>query len=309
MAESPSPAGAPRNRRIAMIADASAEREAELVRLVALMGCVPVAMDHKRRADFLLVDLCSETERLSDSLTHITHYLETHRSTALVWTKMAALDDVYAALSQGQCHFLVDADDVEAMPILAGVLERGSMDRLHDRNRDVEFGSLHRISDELAEFERTLARMAEPDQQNAVSDKPVSFRLAPQGSFFGFPRSTPISIDDATLNLRDIIKQRRLRDRFFQPDLFADPAWDMLLDLKAAAHEGQQVSVSSLFIAAAVPPTTALRWTTAMTESGMLLRRLDISDARRVFIELSTETSSKLDDYFMACAARSAPII
>ena len=82
-----------------------------------------------------------------------------------------------------------------------------------------------------------------------------------------------------------------------------------LLDLKAAAHEGQQVSVSSLCIAAAVPPTTALRWITAMTKSGMLLRHQDPSDALRVFIELSTETSSKLDDYFMACAVRSAPII
>lgn len=197
-----------------MIADASVEREAELVRLVALMGCVPVAMDHKRRAEFLLIDLCFETERLADSLTHITHYLETHRSTALMWTKMEALDDVYAALPDGQCLFLVDADDVEAMPILAGVLERGSIDRLHDRDRDVEFRSLHRISDELAEFARTLARMAEPDQQNAVSDKPVSFRPAPQGSFLGFPRGTPMAIDDATVNLRDIIKQHRLRDRF-----------------------------------------------------------------------------------------------
>ena len=192
---------------------------------------------------------------------------------------MEALDDVYAALPQGQCHFLVDADDVEAMPILAGVFERGSMDRLHDRDRDVEFGSPHRISDELAVFERTLARMAEPEQQNAVSDKPVSFRPAPQGSFLGFPRSTAMAIDDATVNLRDIIKQRRLRDRFFQPDLFADLAWDILLDLKAAAQEGQQVSVSSLCIAAAVPPTTAPRWITAMTESGMLLRRQDPSDA------------------------------
>ncbi len=309
MAESPSPAGAPRNRRIALIADASREREAELVRLVALMGCTLVAMGDKRRADFLLVDLCSETERLTDSLTRITHYLETHRSTALVWTRMEALDDVYAALPQGQCHFLVDADDVEAMPILAGVFERGSMDRLHDRDRELEFGSLHRISDELAEFARTLARMAEPDQQNAVSDKPVSFRPAPQGGFLGFPRSAPMAIDDATVNLRDIIKQRRMRERFFQPDLFADPAWDILLDLKAAAQEGQQVSVSSLCIAAAVPPTTALRWITAMTENGMLLRRQDPSDARRVFIELSTETSAKLDDYFMACAVRSAPII
>ena len=109
--------------------------------------------------------------------------------------------------------------------------------------------------------------------------------------------------------MRELIKLRRLRDRFFPPDLFADPAWDILLDLKAAAQEGQQVSVSSLCIAAAVPPTTALRWVTVMTDSGMLLRRQDPTDARRVFIELSPETSAKLDDYFVAAAARSTPII
>lgn len=110
-------------------------------------------------------------------------------------------------------------------------------------------------------------------------------------------------------NLREIIKLRRLRDSFFQPDLFADPAWDILLDLKAAALEGQQVSVSSLCIAAAVPPTTALRWITAMAQSGMLVRRQDPADARRVFIELSAETSAKLDDYFAALTTRSTPMI
>jgi hypothetical protein len=79
--------------------------------------------------------------------------------------------------------------------------------------------------------------------------------------------------------LREIIKLRRMRERYFPPDLFADPAWDILLDLKAARQEGQHVSVSSLCIAAAVPPTTALRWITAMTESGMLVRRQDPADA------------------------------
>jgi len=100
-----------------------------------------------------------------------------------------------------------------------------------------------------------------------------------------------------------------MRERFFPHDLFADPAWDILLDLKAAGQEGQHVSVSSLCIAAAVPPTTALRWITAMTDSGMLVRRQDPADARRVFIELSDETSSKLDDYFVAIGIGSAPII
>ena len=34
--------------------------------------------------------------------------------------------------------------------------------------------------------------------------------------------------------VRAIIKQRRNRDRFFDAQLFADPAWDILLELYAA---------------------------------------------------------------------------
>jgi len=46
-----------------------------------------------------------------------------------------------------------------------------------------------------------------------------------------------------------------------------------------------------------------------MTDSGMLLRRQDPTDARRVFIELSSETSAKMDDYFAAISTCFAPII
>lgn len=296
--------------RIAMIAGGSLERDAELAWLASLCGCTPVPMDRTRPADFLLIDLCSETDGLSDTVSQITHYLLTNRSTALIWSKMESLEVIYAAFPQGQCHFLVNADDVEAMPILAGAFGRGGMDRLYDRDQEVEFRSLHRISDELAEFARTLARMADPELKDKIKDKSVSFRAAPLGGFQGFPSENSVANDVAAkLNLREIIKLRRLRERFFQPDLFADPAWDILLDLKAAAQEGQRVSVSSLCIAAAVPPTTALRWISAMTDSGMLLRRQDPTDARRVFIELSSETSAKMDDYFAAISTRFAPII
>jgi DNA-binding MarR family transcriptional regulator len=46
-----------------------------------------------------------------------------------------------------------------------------------------------------------------------------------------------------------------------------------------------------------------------MTESGMLLRRQDPADARRVFIELSPKNSAKIDDFIVAVSTRSAPII
>jgi hypothetical protein len=295
----------------AMIWACTPERKVELYGLAQLAGCKPVEMDTAQPADFLLVDLSSETEQLPDSLSEIVRYLEAQRSTALVWTNMDGLEAAYAALPYSQCHFLVGANDVEAMPILAGVYGRGAMERLHDRNHEVEFGSLHRISDELAEFARTLSRMANTDGRPGVSDKPVSFRPAPAGGFQPFP-SREIASPKTELtakSVRDVIKLRRMRDSFFDAELFADPAWDILLDLMAARLEQRDVSVSSLCIAAAVPPTTALRWITAMTESGMLLREQDPNDARRVFIVLSDEVALKLNEYFAAAERYSAWIV
>ncbi|MGZ8287197.1 MAG: hypothetical protein ACXW27_01605 [Allosphingosinicella sp.] len=97
--------------------------------------------------------------------------------------------------------------------------------------------------------------------------------------------------------IRSIIRVRRLRDHFFKSDLFADPAWDMLLDLMAARVERQRVAVSSLCIAAAVPPTTALRWIKGLCDQGLFVRIADPEDGRRVFIELSSETAARMEAY------------
>lgn len=98
--------------------------------------------------------------------------------------------------------------------------------------------------------------------------------------------------------IRDRIRKRRARSRFFPDDLFADPAWDIMLDLFAAHFEGRQVSVSSLCIAAAVPATTALRWIKSMTEDGWLVRVADAQDGRRIFVKLSDMALNKLEAYF-----------
>jgi DNA-binding MarR family transcriptional regulator len=84
-----------------------------------------------------------------------------------------------------------------------------------------------------------------------------------------------------------MLRARRLRDEHFPGDLFADPAWDILLDLMAARLERKQVTVSSLCVAAAVPPTTALRWIGVLAERGLLVRAADAADRRRAFVELS----------------------
>ena len=98
--------------------------------------------------------------------------------------------------------------------------------------------------------------------------------------------------------VRSVIRARRLRNRYFQDDLFADPAWDMLLDLLQAEIAQLRVPVSSLCIAAAVPATTALRWLKTMTDQGIFRRRADPHDGRRVFVELSPEASVAMRRYF-----------
>lgn len=104
--------------------------------------------------------------------------------------------------------------------------------------------------------------------------------------------------------VRQIIRGRRERDRHFERDLFADPAWDMMLDLYAAGLECRNVSVSSLCTAAAVPPTTALRWISLLTAKGLLTRKADPVDTRRVLVELSDDATERMNAYFAVVQRR-----
>ena len=146
---------------------------------------------------------------------------------------------------------------------------------------------LVQLGEEVGRIARSLANLgtAIPVMASSRSDE----ALPPE------PGDAP-PITAATV--RQVIRLRRARDQFFRADLFADPAWDMLLDLFAAHLDQQRVSVSSLCIAAAVPPTTALRWIKAMTDEALLVRRADATDGRRIFIELGAPSAEAMSRYF-----------
>ena len=110
-------------------------------------------------------------------------------------------------------------------------------------------------------------------------------------------RATRPPLPDPRL-VRRIIRQRQLRARYFDGDLFADPAWDMLLDLTAARVEHTRVSVTSLCIASGVPPTTALRWIGQMIDAGLLERVEDETDRRRAFVMLTDKAADRMARYF-----------
>ena len=100
--------------------------------------------------------------------------------------------------------------------------------------------------------------------------------------------------------IAEIIRARSMRAKFFKAELFADPAWDMLLDLYRAHLDQYRVSVTSLCTASGVPTSTALRWLRALEEEGLITRRQDPLDGRRTFVALTTAAVQSMDAYFEA---------
>lgn len=97
--------------------------------------------------------------------------------------------------------------------------------------------------------------------------------------------------------VRAIICARRLRNESFEPRLFSDPAWDILLDLYLAKVEQRRVSVSSLCIAAAVPQSTALRQISWLVSRGLVERHPNKLDGRVTFVEITEGGCSSMRNF------------
>ena len=98
--------------------------------------------------------------------------------------------------------------------------------------------------------------------------------------------------------VRGVIRARRERDAIFGDELFADPAWDILLELYAATLLEKRIATSEVCGAAAVPQTTALRWLDKLDRLGWLERHADPEDGRRVFVDLTAKGAAAMERYF-----------
>lgn len=94
--------------------------------------------------------------------------------------------------------------------------------------------------------------------------------------------------------------RRKRASIFGNPDLFGEPAWDILLDLYIAAGEGKPVSVPSACIGSAAPATTGLRWLGVLADEGLILRENDAEDHRRVLVRLTPSGQAAMDRFFDA---------
>jgi DNA-binding MarR family transcriptional regulator len=247
----------------------------------------------------------------------------------VVSTSLASLDDVFACLDQSGAQILVDPTRAERVVALGRALADHSGRSLREL-AETDRMALLRLSEQVARIAERLDGLGAPALQRLdhgrLDDRRLDdgvFRFeSPQPAFrhdgadlganLGgdrlVARDGAAALPDARL-VRRIIRQRQQRARFFDAGLFADPAWDMLLDLTAARGEGARVSVTSLCIASGVPCTTALRWIGQMTESGLLRRIEDKSDRRRAFIDLTDKAADAVARYFAALDQGAARLV
>jgi DNA-binding MarR family transcriptional regulator len=221
---------------------------------------------------------------LDELLTRVSEDVCDGRYAAVVSATSALVDPVAARLYAEGVELIVDADDAQRASAFGMAIARhGARLSLSDVASDNNAERLRQLSEEVSRIASTLARLSTGP---GASARPLE--QMPSGDL------PPLSAD----TVRGVIRARRLRSRYFREELFADPAWDMLLDLLQAEIAQLRVPVSSLCIAAAVPATTALRWLKTMVSQGIFVRRADPHDGRRVFVELAPEASQAMRRYF-----------
>lgn len=267
-------------------------------------------------ADVVLIDCPAVDAALMAALARVDALAARTGTQLIVSTAIDALDAVFGCLDQSRPHILVAASRVDRLIALGRVHARqpGRVSELSDADRAVLVRLSEQVSVIGAQLEALRSRPA------SLEDLPPGMtRLAESSSAFRFdthpvvresrPKSGRVPSLPPAAFVRKIIRQRQLRAQHLPPEIFADPAWDMLLDLAASHVEHKRVSVSSLCIASAVPTTTALRWIGQLTDAALLRREEDPADRRRAFIALTDQAVAALARYFAAIEKDVVPMI
>ena len=198
----------------------------------------PERIELQASASALWIELEQDSGASMDRLLdHVNRDAGHGRYRAIVAVPGALLDMVAARLPESGVELLVDATEADRTAALAVALtDAGRPDRLSDIASDQNATRLRQLSDEVSRIASTLARLSSgPAPVAHPTELPPVAGDVPQ-----------VSADA----VRSVIRARRLRPRYFDEGMFADPAWDMLLDLLQA----KSPSCACRFRACASPP-------------------------------------------------------
>ena len=145
----------------------------------------------------------------------------------------------------------------------------------------------------------SLGAIGNPSGERNLFDKGRVLRAGfDQSTAGGAMTAPPAHLPALAARIHRILKLRASRKTIFNDSLFADPAWDMLLDIYASHLEGRIEAVSSICVASGVPSTTAIRWIKLLEQQGWIRRSPDPSDGRRCFLALTGKAEAAMERFF-----------
>lgn len=105
-----------------------------------------------------------------------------------------------------------------------------------------------------------------------------------------------------TSRAQRLLTSRRIRKRYFQSEIFGEPAWEILLALYVTEETGARLTMTKLAEGIEAPLTTVVRWVKALEEQSLVKRVEHPTDRRTIFIRLLETGQKALDEYLAAIA-------
>jgi len=157
-------------------------------------------------------------------------------------------------------------------------------------------GALRRAN-ELRAMARQLLQMAAEIETGGQDDEDAAL-------FF----NDADLIDEAPLAdfAESLYRHRRKRGRYLPEKIFAEPAWDILLDLYINGVRGRPVSITSACIAGDIPATTGLRWLGVLEQERLIERQVSRTDARVTLVRLTGHAHEQMREFFTEAARTTA---
>lgn len=112
------------------------------------------------------------------------------------------------------------------------------------------------------------------------------------------PAATTAEPMDRKRAIRTMLLEQKVRDRVFGDSVSIDPTWNMLLDLMLAHIEDRPMYLTSLCVGPSMPMSSALRRVEHLIAIGLVQRRDDQADRRRVIVSLTDAGLERLSAYF-----------
>jgi hypothetical protein len=160
----------------------------------------------------------------------------------IVSTTVDALDDVFGCMDQSAPELLINPRRADRVIALGQVLARSGATRLRELSEEDRL-MLLRLTEQVSQIAERIDRIGSGAGVMPGTEPGSAFRFAsPATGFAGredegdrLVRSARPPLPDPRL-VRRILRQRQLRARFFDGELFADPAWDMTLKIPANSN-------------------------------------------------------------------------